>query len=172
MVWPALPDYESGSDFDPRAIKVGWRFVDPDLIEPNIVKQYKTWTPTYTNITLGNGTVEARYIEYGKLVMAKFKLVFGSTTTIDGTAPTISLPVTASSEAIQTASTVFGSATILDSGVSNFVAHVRFANTTATQVVVQEHAATHGRHAHISATVPMTWTTNDVLTFSGTYEAA
>jgi hypothetical protein len=52
----------------------------------------QTYTPTYTNLTLGNGTVTARYAESGDFVWIYVLLVWGSTTSITG-AIEISTPV-------------------------------------------------------------------------------
>lgn len=54
----------------------------------------QTWTPTWTNLTVGNGTVNAHYQTTGNLVTFQMKLTFGSTTSISGGGVSMSLPVT------------------------------------------------------------------------------
>lgn len=51
-----------------------------------------TWSPSYTNLTVGSGTVVAKYIQIGKTVILKFKFTFASDSSI-GTAPTVSFPL-------------------------------------------------------------------------------
>ena len=50
---------------------------------------WTTWSPTYSNLTIGNGTVVARYAYSGGLVVVQWQLTWGSTTSFTG-APTIS----------------------------------------------------------------------------------
>lgn len=56
--------------------------------------EWQTYTPTFTNLTVGNGTLNAKYIEAGKLVHWRVGLVGGNTSAASG-AVKISLPVTA-----------------------------------------------------------------------------
>ena len=132
---------------------------------------WRTWSPTYTNLTIGNGVVVARYSRIGDLVVAVFELVFGSTTTVDGAGPTVSLPVTAASTYTFPRHGV-GAAYVHDTGTAVFTAQVRLESSTTFSVGVHDATATHLTHAGIAATVPMTWTTNDLLSFTATYEAA
>ena len=54
---------------------------------------YTSWTPTLTNITIGNGTVTAAYVQIGKHIHAQIRITLGSTSTVGGN-PGFSLPVT------------------------------------------------------------------------------
>lgn len=76
---------------------------------------WTSFTPTWTGLTLGNGTSAAKYQQIGKWVVFKGKLTCGSTTNTTGTGnPLISdLPVTAA------AATDYGSAHITDSSAGN-----------------------------------------------------
>jgi len=58
---------------------------------------WQTWSPSLSNLTLGNGTQIAKYIQIGKTVFVRYKFLLGSTSSV-GTSPTISLPVTAISD--------------------------------------------------------------------------
>ncbi len=131
---------------------------------------WTTWTPTYTNLTIGNGTVVARYVQIGDTVIAYYDLTFGSTTTIDGTDPTISKPVAALAGYGSTVP--FGSARLLDSGSADHVGSVREIIGTNFNVQVDKVDGTYTVATAISATVPFTWTTNDKLVFIATYEVA
>lgn len=127
---------------------------------------WQTWTPSYTNITVGNGTVVAKYKQIGKKVSFRFRLTFGSTTSIS-TAPTITLPVTAATDAIDFFSGD-GAQTVGASGASQGGSVYILSTTTMRPVSIN----TNGVYIDITATVPFTWTNTDRLQVSGTYEAA
>ncbi len=134
---------------------------------------WQTWTPTYTNLTVGNGTVVARYTQDGKTVVAVFELTFGSTTTIDGTGPTISSPVTATSAYTDIKRIWAGGGLVQDAtAFATFPAFVRFPTVTTLEVLLHNTAGTYGKGSQPSATIPMTWAVNDILSFTATYEAA
>ena len=126
---------------------------------------WTTWTPTYTNITLGNGTVVARYQQTGKTVSFFISLTFGSTTAITGTFPGFSLPVTAAASFNQ----FLGF--ITDAGVGTFNATVD-CNTTTAYPCAMSSSGAYAVTTYATTTVPMTWTTSDSFSFNGTYEAA
>ena len=53
----------------------------------------KTWTPTITGFTLGNGTVNySNYIKVGKMVICKYQVTLGSTSAVTGLI-TVTVPV-------------------------------------------------------------------------------
>ena len=131
---------------------------------------WKTWTPTYATLTLGNGTVVAEYVQIGKLVIARFSLTFGSTTTIDGSNPTISKPVNAHAD--YSTSDELGVARCLNSGSAEVGATVRNHAAGTFVVNAKNSSATYQTLEPLSATVPFTWATNDKITFTATYEAA
>lgn len=128
---------------------------------------YTTWTPIYTNLTVGNGTVVARYNQIGQTVFAEYSLTFGSTTSIAGDVQ-ISTPVTGASPGSEL---TVGVATLFDSGSTAHVGIVEMLGTTfrprATIV-----SGTSIVRTSLTSTVPMTWTTNDQLNFTAVYEAA
>lgn len=127
---------------------------------------WRSWTPTYVNITVGNGTVVAKYRQIGKNIEFRYKLTFGSTTSIS-TAPTVTLPVTAASDA-----TGFfvgdGAQTVGASGVSQGGTVYILTTTTMRPVSIN----TNGVYIDITATSPFSFTTTDSIQMSGKYEAA
>lgn len=132
---------------------------------------WQSWVPTWTNVTVGNGTVTAKYIQVGKTVIAKLTLQFGSTSAVSGDAQ-FTLPVT--STAVVTAnSAVIGHALYTDDSASNgsygYVAH---SSTTGGAFRVLGAAGTYLTLATTSSTVPFTWATSDVLNATLLYEAA
>ena len=131
---------------------------------------WKTWTPTYANISVGNGTVVARYVQIGDKFRAQYMLTFGSTTTM-GTAHTISLPVTADTSF--TASRLnLGPAILFEDGTAVNHGFVKQNSSTTVTVVVFNAASTYLQGTAITATVPFTWGTSDILSFNISGEAA
>ena len=136
----------------------------------NLLGPWKTWTPDYVNLTPGNGTELARYIQLGKLVIARFRLDFGSSTTIDGTSPTISAPVTPRA-GYAVNRTPVGSVMLREDGVSNYVGVASLAGSLI-EIRALLASGTHLQTAAVTATVPFTWGTLDALALTITYEAA
>lgn len=130
-----------------------------------------SWTPTYANLTIGNATVVAKYVQVGKLVTLKLRVVLGTTSTM-GTTPTFTLPVTATSDL--TGDDTYGTfnGQILDSGTARFDLIGTVNNTTTGSFAVRNTSSTYGGFSGITSLVPMTWTTGDTFYLTGTYEAA
>jgi hypothetical protein len=130
---------------------------------------WEVFTPTYTAITVGNGTVTAKYAQHGKTIVGYWKFVLGSTSAI-GTAPTITLPVTASSTAL--ADTVIGTGSLADTGTVTYLGLAAFASTTTFSPKRVNTGTGFVTVSQITATVPFTWTTTDVIYLNFQYEAA
>ena len=126
-----------------------------------------SYTPTFANITLGNGSVDGDYIQIGKLVFFKAKVTLGSTSSITNS-PTVSLPVTASSF-YATFSGSIGTCDLVDTGVKDYIGGLRLNSTTVAGLLI---LGSSGLTTAISSTVPFTWATGDQLLAQGFYEAA
>ena len=50
-----------------------------NTIFPAGASDFQTWSPSYANLTVGNGTVVARYTIIGDLVVARWVFTLGST---------------------------------------------------------------------------------------------
>ncbi len=126
------------------------------------------WFPTYTNLTLGNGTVTARYVQVGQLVRVFYHLVFGSTTSISGVV-TVSLPVTANENLYYSA----GGVAYLDGTVILVGGYAISTNGTTITLYASNHSpTTYTLLSALSSTVPFTWTTGDDIYINLAYEAA
>ena len=129
------------------------------------------WTPTYANITVGAGTEVARYIEtVGGLVIAQYMLTFAGDTTM-GSNHTISLPVT-SDTSFAAAKLNLGPAILDESGSFVRYGFVRRQSSTTCRVQVFNAASTYLRDTAVTAAVPFTWGTGDILSFNIRYERA
>lgn len=127
---------------------------------------WASWTPTLTGITLGNGTVVAKFLQIGKTVQFRFEFTMGSTSVISGNPPSFSLPVPSIILRWR-----FNGET-LDTGVANYPLMGRMvpANNTDVQMVLLDR--TNGKDALVNNVTPYGFGTGDIITFNGTYEAA
>jgi hypothetical protein len=131
---------------------------------------WTTWSPTYSNLTIGNGTVTARYQQIGKLVTVFWKLVWGSTTSFTAY-PIIALPVAAAQNDIL----ISGVSQLADASAGTIFNGYVWSETggTAFQPMATNASSTYAYSSYLTAnTIPMTWTTSDVMICRFTYEAA
>jgi hypothetical protein len=134
---------------------------------------WTSWTPTWTNLTVGNGTLNvAKYKQVGKTVHYRVRFTIGSTTSV-GAAPNFTIPVTAAADYNASASDPVGIGNLLDNGNNQYPAMVLLNTTTTFQFRPFNSASTYAASGtSTQSTVPFTWGTNDVISISGTYEAA
>jgi hypothetical protein len=131
---------------------------------------WTSYTPTWTNLTVGNGTLTGRYVQLGSgtgsTVHFEIRLTWGSTTSITaGQAVHASVPVTAASGFYVVP------AYYLDSGVRHYVGNGLIGELNADSVSLHESVGTIASGS-VAQTAPFTWTTSDVMVLGGTYEAA
>lgn len=134
---------------------------------------WASYAGTLANTTLGNGTLVTEWRYFEGRVIVRYSFTLGSTSAI-GTAPTISLPV--NSRAITWAFYVTtGSGGALDSSAGSAPSslHIhRFAVAQTGAIPATILTNTTGPLASITASVPMTWATSDVLFGEFTYDPA
>jgi len=127
---------------------------------------WTTWSPSYFNITVGNGTVIARYQKIGKTVNYFYRLTWGSTTSC-GNYPIVSYPVSPSY------TTYFnGLATLQDTGVGQYLGRVTNDSTNGLLIMVEYTGGNWNIDGVLGAASPATWTTGDIWTIQGSYEVA
>jgi hypothetical protein len=126
--------------------------------------EWQNYTPTIGGLTLGNGTVSARWIEVEKLVTAEVFIGLGSTSVVADTS--VTLPkVAARNQRI-------GSGWLAPSGVSGSAfAAVAFATANPSLVLVR-YLGLNGNFTALSPTGPSTWNSNGQIFVQFTYEAA
>jgi hypothetical protein len=87
---------------------------------------WSTWTPTLTNLVVGNGTMQGKYMQINKLVFVDLHIAFGATSTFGGGgAWSFTYPVTAA-DALGQVFSVY----ILDSGSNLYTGTAVAASTT------------------------------------------
>lgn len=129
---------------------------------------WQSWSITWTNLTEGNGTETASYIQIGKTVFARFLFTFGSTSAISGSV-SLSLPVTS---ATYDALAPVGSSQFFDASGANNFGPVFLSDASTANIKVWNAAGTYLAQTNISSTVPFTWATSDKLIGQFVYEAA
>jgi len=125
---------------------------------------WTSYTPSLTNMTLGNGTVSAKWRQIGKMVDVFFYFTLGSTSSI-GTGPQFSLPVTGLNDSI------IYNAYFQDAGTNTYLGNLNLQTTTATLFCANV-GSTYPTYSTVTATVPFTWTTNDFVKALFSYEVA
>jgi hypothetical protein len=123
---------------------------------------WTAWTPTLTNITLGNGALNCKYKVIGKTVFFRFQLVLGSTSAI-GTNPQFTNPVT--SVAVPSSFVRCGAGEAITAAPAIYPAVVLWSNPTAFTFFSQT-----APYASITATAPFTWGNGCILAAHGFYE--
>lgn len=122
-----------------------------------------SWTASTTNPTLGNGTWSGAYIQPGKLVVGRFVITLGSTTTVGSGNYRVALPVTAASSGFVVGSAHFNDA----SATQHYGGWVLYLLSTGLMQIVQ--SGTGGLMSNASPVVPAN---GDVIDGTFTYEAA
>jgi hypothetical protein len=134
----------------------------------NGVGQSVAYTPTFTNLTVGNGTVDFRFARVQNFVYVQGTIQFGSTTSVSG-GVSATLPVTSTTRLI---STPIGTVSLLDSGAARYFGPALHAGTTAFVVNAFTIIGTSVSTQAITATTPFTWGTGDVISVQLVYEAS
>ena len=142
----------------------------------NSIGNWTSYTPTWGNITLGSGgaaaTSSAKYAEVNGVVFISGSLTFGSGTSITGNV-SMTLPVTANDLNTAANGVLF---TYLDASTTvHYEGRARRNSTSAVYAYVYYAASTYVSLVDISDNTkpfPATWTTGDVISFTGVYEAA
>jgi hypothetical protein len=130
---------------------------------------WTAYTPTLggTGWAIGNATLVAYYVQVGKIVHVRIRIIFGTTSTYGSVSPTLTLPVTGVS-----AGSNLGhwqaDFTDASAGTTYVMAPVQLGTTT---VAVDNISSVNVRSAFTSA-APVTVTTSDTLLLRGTYEIA
>ncbi len=128
-----------------------------------------SWTPTWTNLSVGNGNVASYYLKIGRTIWVRIFFQMGTTSTITGDVQ-FTLPVTASANV--SISHTMGQVRIRDSGVATYVGHVELVSTTNGSARVHNASGTYLTSSALSGTVPITWANLDTIHMNLVYEAA
>jgi hypothetical protein len=129
---------------------------------------WSAWTPTLTNMSIGNGTMTSKYLQLGKLVFFNTLIVFGTTTSVTGDIE-ISLPVTA----VAPGQMPIGHALLYDDSTATpYMAQPTLVATTRFRVLSVVTSGATATTTDTTALVPFTWATSDQIRVYGFFEAA
>lgn len=129
---------------------------------------WSTWIPTWTNLTIGNGTNYAHYLQVGKFVYFQLITTFGTTTTM-GSLPTFTLPVTSVTAPTSVVVPIaFGNLTAAGGNTNGW------ASWASTTTALLRYWDTNNNLGNVTATQPATWASNsnNIVIMQGCYEAA
>jgi hypothetical protein len=126
---------------------------------------WQAYTPTLNQITLGNGTLSARYTQTGKTVSFWIKLTQGSTTTWNSSYAGVTLPF---ASPYQFVANLYSEQSTNGSGV----AVIQAGGDQYIYLRVFSTGGTYASTTSFSSGVPVTWTTGNYFHLSGTYEVS
>lgn len=126
---------------------------------------WTSWVPTWTNLTVGSGTVIAKYQKVGRMVNFRIKFTYGAGSAV-GTAPVFTLPFNTAADYQQ--EWPLGSLVMVDSGVKAYSGYVQVNAVTQGLIRYDDGA---GSFTTVSATVPFTWAAADYFFLHAQYEA-
>lgn len=129
-----------------------------------------SWVPTLGGATLGNGVVEARYIQIGKLVYCRFRFTLGTTSAITGDM-SITLPVTAIASYTGAAQHAAGNIYMTPAG-SPFFGLILVTDTTHAFIEAQLASGTYVAPQSLSASIPAVWASTNWMAGEFWFEAA
>lgn len=127
----------------------------------------QSYTPTFTNVTVGNGTLTAAYIQMGKVVFVRMQLVFGTTSSVSGGC-IFTLPVT--SVASYRTDSQLGNATF--NGAAFCPCTVLWNTSTTVQIYGLKTDATYATNIATTAAIPTALSAGSAITAEFFYEAA
>lgn len=135
----------------------------------NLLKAQQTvsnWTPSWTNLSIGNGTQTAEYVRVGNIVLAYISLTFGSTTSVSGNI-IVSLPVNNPQEVFNI---VVGNAIITDASPAGlYTGILTYQGSDVCVVRCVDSSGSYSQYIACTASVPITFTTDDILRLKFVY---
>ena len=129
---------------------------------------YTTFTPSWINLTVGNGTNTGRYLRIGNFVHVEQKLTFGSTTTIAG-GTFCGFPIAANTTNNELYS---GNLILIDNGVQNYFGEILMVDTSNFLLKPYLVSGTRVVQSDLSSTAPFTWAAGDIIGINYVYEVA
>jgi hypothetical protein len=125
--------------------------------ELNAIGTWTTFTPSWTNFTPGSATQDCRYCIVNKIMFVQVRVTLNSSTM--GTAPRLTIPD--SKTALNQTHVL---ARQVDSGTDTYLGWARADGTSITMGATLV-SGSYIQERDVTATVPMTWATNDRFEF-------
>lgn len=149
---PSLSQASSGTATYPLLWNSSTKVITAD--NALYLASWASYTPTYTNLSKGNGVVEARYNRLGGLGLVYIQFTIGGSTSITG-AFDISLPAVLSTSPTQAYS---GTAGYYDSDVTTYSTGLCYPQGNNNKVIPVTTAG-----VQWNATTPITWAAGDIF---------
>jgi hypothetical protein len=131
----------------------------------NIIGTWTSFTPSWVNLTPGNGVVSAAYCEINRVLFVRVKLTWGTTTSctdpVRMTLPASLTQNTGSQEIIG-----FGQYT--DTGVASYIGQAYVVSSTVIGLGVMNSAGTYTAANNVNNTRPHTFGNTDIMSFEFT----
>jgi hypothetical protein len=137
-----------------------------------VLGTYTAHTPTFLNVTAGNGTTSGAYCRVNSFVHYYGSFTLGTTSAVTG-AISISLPININADVATGISTI-GIMNLLDTSAAvtyQGIARYNAAVSSCFAGVINA-SGTYAQWNGVNATVPMTWATGDSINFNLYYRAA
>ena len=173
MPWSPVPDKSSGDVFTEAMWDV---YIKGNLNA--IGDAWTTFTPTWTNLTVGTGGSalnQGAYMNAGKLYVVRTRTVLGTSGASVGTNPQMTLPNSSSFVAAVTnagGTISLGTAGLLDAGTATYWAFVAPQDSTKIQLRLLRSEFVWLQTSTPTAIQPMTWVAGDEIVTQFMYEAA
>ena len=140
-----------------------------------VIGTYTAYTPTFTNLTVGNGTSTARFSRVNNIVNYFGYFTLGTTSSLSASEAKITLPVTANSIYGGINGLIMGDMTAYDASTGTWYKGEVMSIGSTTSGLFRNFLANGvflNNMSNVITTDPMTWTTSDQLIWNITYEAA
>lgn len=135
---------------------------------------WQTWTPTFTGLTTGNGTLNARYLQIGPLTTVYVSFVLGSTSLITGGVVITNLPINANFSNINSGigTALSGYLTMRDASPAQTVyGFCSYSGTASVELRPFYLSGNYQIVSQLNATTPFTWASGDEFWLSFSYHS-
>lgn len=137
--------------------------------ELNAAGTWTSFTPSWTNLTAGNGVVSAAYSQFNKILFVRVKFTWGTTTSC-GDPVRMTLPASLTQD---TASQeIVGFAQYTDAGVASYIGQISVFSSTVVGLGVMNSAGTYTAANNVNNTRPHTFGNGDIMAFEFTTRLA
>jgi hypothetical protein len=124
-----------------------------------------SYSPTYANLTIGNGVVTAKYNNFGRTYFFKWRLTLGTTSAV-GSGPIISLPQVMA-DSIEAYSFI---GVAIDGATGYYPLKCIPSTSASVGLNVFNASATYTTETGMTSTIPVALGNADAIILCGTYE--
>ena len=139
-----------------------------------VIGTYTAYTPTWVGMTIGNATVVSEYAQVNNYVHYWGRAVWGSTTTITGSAVNLTLPILAGTSSSNFVGLTYGEITYADASTGLFYKGEGRSQSANDRVRLGVYSITGSQVlvGSANATSPFTWVSTDSILWNFYYKAA